>query len=79
MRQFFHILVVIYVILGLGTGLAFYWERDKDPRHQGLKVEVALDAVTVGLLWPFYIRDFIAEHDAPRQQQSPVQEPPTSE
>ncbi len=63
MRQFSYILVVIYLVLGLGTGLATYAEGDKYPRPEDDRDQRALEAAMAGLAWPFHILDILAGHD----------------
>ena len=63
MRQFSTILVVIYLVLGIGTGVAYYAEGEKDTRPESGRDELAVAAARAGLLWPFHILDILAGHD----------------
>ena len=64
MRQFSTILVVIYLVLGIGTGLATYAEGDKYARPENDRDQRALEAAMAGLAWPFHILDILAGYDA---------------
>ncbi len=64
MRQFTYILVVLYLILGLGTGVATYAEGEKYARPENERDQRALEAAVAGLAWPFHILDILAGHDA---------------
>ncbi len=64
MRQFFTILAVIYLVLGLGTGVATYAEGEKYARPENGRDQRALDAAMAGLAWPFHILDILAGYDA---------------
>jgi hypothetical protein len=64
MRQFIYILVVIYLIVGLGTGLAYLEYKEEHANSANHQSRITVDTVMVGLLWPFYILDILASHDA---------------
>ena len=63
MRQFSTILVVIYLVLGVGTGVAYYAEGEKDTRTENRRDQLTLEAAMTGLAWPFHILDILAGHD----------------
>ncbi len=64
MRQFISLLVVIYLIIGLGTALAYIEYREEHAGSANSESRLTVETVTVGLLWPFYILDILASHDA---------------
>jgi hypothetical protein len=64
MRQFSYLLVVLYLVLGLGTGVATYAEGEKSARPENERDQRALEATMAGLAWPFHILDILAGHDA---------------
>ncbi|HEX9699757.1 MAG TPA: hypothetical protein VGD06_09880 [Acidobacteriota bacterium] len=64
MRQFISILAVIYLLLGLGTGLAYLADKDELAGSMNHKGQLTVETVMVGLLWPFYILDILAGYDA---------------
>ena len=64
MRQFSTILVVIYLVLGIGTGLAAYADGDKYARPENDPDQRSLEAAMAGLAWPFHILDILAGFDA---------------
>jgi hypothetical protein len=64
MRQFSTILVVIYLVLGIGTGLATYADGDKYARPENDRDQRALEAAMAGLAWPFHILDILTGFDA---------------
>ena len=63
MRQFSTILVVIYLILGIGTGAVYYAKVAKHAAPQNDGNQLALEASMVALAWPFHILGILAGHD----------------
>ncbi len=63
MRQFFTILAVIYLVIGIGTGVATYAEGEKYALPESDRDQRALEAAMAGLAWPFHILDILAGHD----------------
>ncbi len=64
MRQFFTILAVIYLVIGIGTGVATYAEGEKSAVPENDRDQRALEAAMAGLAWPFHILDILARPDA---------------
>lgn len=64
MRQFLYILVAAYLVIGIGAGLVYHQERAKAAGTKAARDQLVVEAVAAGLLWPFYIVDILAEHDA---------------
>ena len=64
MRQFSYLIVVLYLVLGLGTGVATYAEGEKYALPESDRDQRALEAAVAGLAWPFHILDILAGHDA---------------
>jgi hypothetical protein len=64
MRQFIYLLLAAYVIVGIGSCLVYYQEREKHVGPKAARDQLAMDAAKAGLLWPFYIVDILSEHDA---------------
>jgi len=67
MRQFTTILLVIYLVLGVGTGVVYYGEGQKHARPETGSDQLALEAAVVAVVavaWPFHILDILAGHDA---------------
>lgn len=64
MRQFTTILLVIYLVLGVGTGVVYYGEGQKHARPETGSDRPAIEAALVALAWPFHILDILAGHDA---------------
>ena len=63
MRQFTYILVVLYLVLGIGTGVAYYAEGEKYVLPESDSDQRSLEAAMAGLAWPFHILDILAGHD----------------
>ncbi len=63
MRQFSTILVVIYLVLGTGTGVATYAQGEKHARPENSRDQRAFEAAMAGLAWPFHILDILTGHD----------------
>lgn len=64
MRQFIYILLVIYVILGFGTGLAYLEGKEEHAAAMNHRGQLTVETVIVGLLWPLYIGHILAAQDA---------------
>lgn len=64
MRQFTTILLVIYLVLGIGTGVVYYGEGAKHARPETGGDQLVLEAAMVALAWPFHILGILAGHDA---------------
>ncbi len=63
MRQFSTLLVAIYLVLGIGTGLAHYAEGKKYTRPENGRDQLVVEAAMTGLAWPFHILDILTGHD----------------
>ena len=63
MRQFTAILVVVYLVLGTGTGAVYYAKEAKQAAPQNDGNQLALEASMVALAWPFHIFGILARHD----------------
>lgn len=64
MRQFVSLLAAAYVVVGLCAGLVHYNQRAKHADPETPRERFAAEALTAGLLWPVYILDILARHDA---------------
>ena len=63
MRQFSYLLVVLYLVLGIGTGVAYYADGEKYVLPESDNDQRALEAAMAGLAWPFHILGILSGHD----------------
>ncbi|MDX1576293.1 MAG: hypothetical protein R3285_08870 [Kiloniellales bacterium] len=63
MRQFSAIIIVIYLVLGVGTGVAYYAKGETYAGPETGGGQLPLEASMVAVAWPFHIQDVLTEHD----------------
>jgi hypothetical protein len=63
MRQFSTILCVIYLVLGLGTGVVYYTKGQTLAGSESGRDQLPLEASMIAVAWPFHIHDILTGHD----------------
>jgi len=62
-RQFSTILFVIYLVLGLGTGVVYYAKGKTLAGSETGAGQLPLEASMIAVAWPFHIHDILTGHD----------------
>ncbi len=63
MRQFSAILLAVYLVLGVGTGVVYYAKGETYAGSGDGRGQLPLEASLVAVAWPFHIHDIMTRHD----------------